>query len=106
VPTITIRDGLNADIISANPDISTGLGKYLQGQSAALLAGVDVAGQMRTPLHLANVGGSGLGLSWSGDVALGESGAALTIEAGAKAFVGVLNRTGMEVFGTCDPQIF
>ena len=66
-----------------------------------MLAGVDVAGQLRTPLHLASVGESGLGLSWSGDVALGESGTApSTIEAGAKAVIGVLNRTGMEVFGS------
>ena len=98
MPSITIRDGVNAEIVSANPHASTGLGKYLKGQSAALLAGVDVAGQLRTPLRLANVGESGLGLSWSGDVALGESGTALTIEAGAKAVIGVLNRTGMEVF--------
>ena len=100
MPAITIRDGLNAEIVSANPHVSTGLGRYLKGQSAALLAGIDVAGQLRTPLHLANVGESGLGLGWSGDVALGESGTALTIEAGAKASVGVLNRSGMEVFGT------
>lgn len=100
MPAITIRDGLNAEIVSANPHLSTGLGKYLKGQSAALLAGVEVAGQLRTSLHLANVGESGLGLSWSGDVALGESGMALTIDAGASATIGVLNRTNMEVFGT------
>ena len=100
MPAITIRDGLNAEIVSANPHVSAGLGKYLKGQSAALLAGVDVVGQLRTPLHLANTGESGLGLTWSGDVALGDSGAALTIDAGATASIGVLNRTGMEVFGT------
>jgi hypothetical protein len=100
VPVITIRDGLNADIVSANPHVSTGLGKYLKGQAAALLAGADVVSQLRTPLHLATVSESGLGLSWAGDIALGESGTALTIEAGAKAIVGVLNRSGMQVFGT------
>src|SRR5262245_52318022 len=100
VPAITIRDGLNTDIVSANPHLSTGLGKYLTGQGAALLAGTDVVHQLRAPLQLANVGESGLGLSWTGDVALGESGASLAIEAGAKAVVGVLNRTGMQVFGT------
>jgi hypothetical protein len=100
MPAITIRDGLNAEIVSANPHVTTGLGKYLRGRPAALLAGVDVAGQLRTPLHLANAGESGLGLSWASEVALGESGTALTIEAGAMAAIGVLNRTGMEVFAT------
>jgi hypothetical protein len=97
---IAIRDGLNAELVSANAHNSTGLGKYLKGRSAALLAGVDVVGQLRTPLRLASVGESGLGLNWSGDVSLGEPAAALTVEGGARAVVGVLNRTGMEVFGT------
>lgn len=100
MPAISIRDGLNAEIVSANPHVSQGLGKYLKGQSAALLAGTDVVGQLRTPLHLANAGESGLGLSWSGDVSLGESGAALTIESGAKAAIGVLNKRNMEVFAS------
>ncbi len=100
MPTISIRDGLNADIVSASPHISTGFGKYLKGQSAALLAATDVVGQLRTPLHLANIGESGLGLVWGGDVALGKNRPALTIEAGATATIGVLNRAGMEIFDT------
>jgi hypothetical protein len=101
MPSITIKDNLNADVISANPLVSTGLGKYFKGQSAALLAGVDVAGQLRTPLALANVGESGLGFKWADDISLGgKSNVALTVEGGAKAVVGVLNRAGMQVFGT------
>jgi hypothetical protein len=99
VPEISITDGLNAAIVSANPHLSTGLGKYFRGTSGALLAGADVAGQLRTPLLLANPGESGLALAWKGDVGLGD-GSALTIEAGARAVVGVLNRAGMDVFDT------
>ena len=99
MPEISITDGLDAAIVSASPHVSTGLGKYFRGTSGALLAGVDVAGQLRTTLLLANPGESGLALVWKGDVALGD-GAALTIAAGTRAVVGVLNRAGMEVFDT------
>jgi hypothetical protein len=95
--SISIRDSLNAEIVTANPQVTTGLGKYFKGTAAQLLAGVDVVSQLRTPLHLVNAGESGLGLSWSDTVPLGTSGVALTVAAGAKAVVGVYNRTGMQL---------
>jgi hypothetical protein len=94
---ITIRDTLNVEILSANPQVSSGFGKYLKGTSANLLAGVDVATQFRGPLHLAHPGESGLGLSWADTVPLANGAGALSIAAGAHAVVGVYNRRGMDL---------
>lgn len=95
---ISIHDGLDAEIVSANPHAAKGLGRYFTGTAGVLLAGTDVAGQLRTPLLVANPGESGLALHWKHPVALGQGGPALMIEAGARAVIGVLNRGGMEVF--------
>jgi hypothetical protein len=95
--SIVIRDALNAEIVSSNPQVTMGLGKYLRGTAAQLLAGVDVAGQLRTPLHLVHAGESGLALSWSDSVPLGSAKTSLSIAAGAKAIVGVYNRAGMHL---------
>ena len=97
---ISIRDGLDAQIVSANPHGTNGLGRYFTGTSGVLLAGTDVAGQLRTPLLMANAGESGLAVNWKEKVGLGQRGPALTIEAGSRAVIGVLNRGGMEVFDT------
>ena len=95
MPTITIRDSLDAEIVSANPQLTTGFGRYLQGTSAALLAGVDVASQFRTPLHLVQSAESGFGLSWASAVPLANGAGALSLAGGSRAVVGVYNRRGM-----------
>jgi hypothetical protein len=98
VPSITIRDDLKAEIVSASPHLGNGFGKYFKGQSASLLADAAVVGQLRKPLRLADPGETGLGLKWSDSMALGNDGPALTIDAGAKALIGVFNRPGKEIF--------
>ena len=96
---ISITDALGVEIVSANPQLTSGFGKYFKGQAAALLAGIDVASQLRAPLHLANAGDSGLRLAWKDAVPLGGDDVTLTIEAGAQATIGVFNRTGMVLVG-------
>jgi hypothetical protein len=92
---ISITDSLNTDIVSSNPQVNSGFGRYLRGDAAALLAGADVVSQLRMPLGLANAGESGLRLAWATDLPLGGDGVALSVEAGASATIGVYNRTGM-----------
>ena len=61
MPSITIGDGLKADLIVAMPDLSGGLGKYLK-DPAALLANFDLGSQLKKPLNEARSGDAGLGL--------------------------------------------
>jgi hypothetical protein len=96
---INIKDGLGVDIVSANPHVNSGFGKYLKGKGAALLAGTDAVSQLRSPLHLANPGEGGLKLSWKEAVPLGANDASLNVEVGARATLGVYNRKGMELVG-------
>ena len=100
LPSITIRDSLKVDIITAAPQPRTGLGKYLPAGVAALVAEATGAGQLRGLLTSAQAGESGLNLSWSDAVPIGPARdkIALSISAGTKAVVGVYNRTGMELF--------
>ena len=95
--TISISDTLGVEIVSASPHASSGFGRYLRGQAARLLAGADVAGQLRTDLAVANPGDGGLRLAWAETVPLGDDGATLTIDAGASVLVGVYNRRGMDL---------
>lgn len=92
---ISITDSLNTEIVSSNPQVVSGFGKYLRGDAAALLAGADVASQLRMPLRLANAGESGLRLAWATDLPLGGDAVTLSVDAGASATIGVYNRTGM-----------
>jgi hypothetical protein len=98
--SITIRDSLKVDLITADPQPRTGLGKYLPDGVAQLVAEAIGAGQLRGLLTAAHAGESGLNLSWSDTVPIGPAGdkIALSISAGTKAVVGVYNRTGMELF--------
>ena len=95
--TISISDTLGVEIVSASPHASSGFGRYLRGQAARLLAGADVASQLRTDLAVANPGDGGLRLAWAEAVPLGNDGATLTIDAGASVLVGVYNRRGMDL---------
>lgn len=98
--SITIRDALKVDIIAAEPQPRTGLGKYLPGGVAQLVAEATGAGQLRGLLTSAHAGESGLNLSWADVVPIGPARdkIALSISAGTKAVVGVYNRPGMELF--------
>ncbi len=97
MPSISIRDTVNAEIVTANPQVTSGLGKYLKGASAQLLAGAEVASQLRTDLSIANAGERGLRLTWADAVPLGSNAVLLTIDAGASVMIGVYNRTGMHL---------
>jgi hypothetical protein len=94
---ISIRDMLGVEIVSANPNVTTGFGKYLKGKPAQLLAAADVASQLRGDLAVATPGEGGFRLSLSEDVPLEGNGATLTIDAAASATLGVYNRTGMQL---------
>jgi len=94
---ISIRDMLGVEIVSANPNITTGFGKYLKGKPAQFLAAADVAGQLRTDLTLASAGEAGFRLTLSEDVPLGSNGTTLTIDAATSAILGVYNRAGMQL---------
>lgn len=100
LPSIIIRDPLKVEIITADPQPRTGLGKYLPDGVAQLVAEATGAGQLRGLLTSAHAGESGLNLSWSDVVPIGPATdkIALSISAGTKAVVGVYNRTGMELF--------
>jgi hypothetical protein len=93
--TIKISDSVSAEIVSANPQASSGFAKYLKGNAAKLVAGADFAGQFRRELPLVNPGDSGFGLTWSGDVPLATDAVSFKISAGAPALISVYNRTGM-----------
>jgi hypothetical protein len=93
--SIKILDTLGVELLSSNPVAVSGLGKYLKGTPAQLLAGVDLAGQFRKDLTEAAPGDSGFGLKFQGPVGLG----GLRIEGGAQAIVGIFNRKGMRLFG-------
>jgi hypothetical protein len=96
---ISITDALGIELVSANPPPTSGFGKYLKGNAAALLAGADVARQLQVPVSQATAGENGLNLTWQNAVPLGDGGAALTIDASARATVGVFNQTGMALLG-------
>src|SRR5262245_26482008 len=98
MPSIKIQDQLNAEILSANPQVNSGFGKYLKGVPAQLLAGVDFASEFRKDLILVNPGPRGFALSFSNEIPLGKDNVSLTVAAGAKAMIGVYNRTGMLLF--------
>jgi hypothetical protein len=94
---ISIRDMLGAEIVSANPNITTGFGKYLKGKPAQFLAAADVARQLGTDLTAATPGEGGFRLALSADVPLGNNGTTLTIDAATGAIIGVYNRAGMQL---------
>lgn len=96
--SISIRDSVGVEILSASPHVTSGFGRYLQGVPAQLLAGADVASQLKQALHLVNPGPSGLGLSFSHDVPLGRTGASLMVAAGTRSTLQVYNRAGMLLF--------
>lgn len=103
MPPITIRGGLQGELLTANPIVNSGFGRYLKGVPAQILAGADFAGQLRQPLHLVHPGQSGFALSFKKGVPLasGADGATreLEISAGAKALVTVHNRSGENLVG-------
>src|SRR6478735_10953258 len=107
--TIKISDSLGAELISANPQVNSGLGKYLKGLPAQILAGSDFVGQFRQKLQLVNPGLRGFGLTFSKDFPLGDAGPTLSVKAGNKAEIGVYNRTGMLLFDDTyigdDPEV-
>jgi hypothetical protein len=96
---ISITDALGIELVSANPPPASGFGKYLKGNAAAVLAGADGVRQLQAPFARATAGESGLNLTWKDAVPLGAGHAALTIDASARATVGVFNQTGMELVG-------
>ncbi|MFN8058046.1 MAG: hypothetical protein U0Q12_12850 [Vicinamibacterales bacterium] len=98
--TISIVDDVSAEIVSANPQATSGLAKYAKGVPAQLIAGADVAGELRRTLALANPGENGVHLRLSHDLPLGTAGVALSISASAGCSVDVYNRTGMALFDT------
>jgi len=95
---ISITDALQAEVLSANPQINGGFGRYLKNTPAALLAGTDFVTQFTKDLVLVNPGESGFGMSFSQPLSLGDGKPSLSIAAGAKASLGVYNRTGMLLF--------
>ena len=62
--TIRIVDSVQGEIISANPIVTSGFGKYLKGLPAQLLAGTDFVGQLRQSLTLVQPGQSGFRLAF------------------------------------------
>ena len=92
---ISIRDVLGVEIVSANPIVTTGFGKYLKGKPAQFLAAADVAIQLSTDLRVAAPGEGGFRLGLSEDVPLGSNGTTLTVDASTSAILGVYNREGM-----------
>ena len=98
MPTIKITDALQAELLTANPHVNSGFGKYLKGTPAALLAGADIASQFTKDLALANPGESGLSLRFSQPIDLGNGKPQLKVSAGARATIGIYNRTGMLLF--------
>jgi hypothetical protein len=93
--TIKISDSVSAEVLSANPQASSGFAKYLKGPAAQLLAGTDFVGQFKRDLPLVNPGQGGFKLQWAGDVPLGTDAVSVKAAAGASALIGVYNRTGM-----------
>jgi hypothetical protein len=95
--TITITDSVSAEVLTANPQASSGFAKYLKGPAAQLLAGTDFVGQFKRDLPLVNPGLGGFKLQWTSDVPLGTDAVSVKVSAGAAALIGVYNRTGMQL---------
>src|SRR5262245_24466940 len=93
--TIKISDSVSADLLTANPQASSGFAKYLKGPAAALVAGTDLRGQFQRDLPLVSPGQGGFKLQWAGDVPLGTDAVSVKAAAGAAALIGVYNRTNM-----------
>jgi hypothetical protein len=96
--TIRIVDSVQGEIISANPIVTSGFGKYLKGLPAQLLAGTDFVGQFRQSLTLVQPGQSGFRLAFDKSVPLGDNSRELTLTAGTQAFITVHNRSGKPLF--------
>lgn len=96
--SIKILDSVSAEIFTAHPKVSSGLGKYLKGAPAELLAGADFTRQFRRELQSVSPGDSGFALAFSTDVPIGGDQVSLTVSAGSSALIGVYNRTGMPLF--------
>ena len=92
---IKITDSVSAELISANPQASSGFAKYLKATAASLLAGTDFIAQFKKDLPLVNPGDSGFALKWGSDVPVGKDTASLKIAAGSASLITVYNRTGM-----------
>jgi hypothetical protein len=95
--SITLTDSLSAEILTANPQATSGFAKYLKGPAAQLVAGTDFVNQFRRELTLVSPGDGGFTLAWGGDVPIGDGDAVLKIAAGASAIVSVFNRPNMEL---------
>jgi hypothetical protein len=93
--TIKISDSASAEVLTANPQASSGFAKYLKGPAAPLLAGKDLAGQFKRDLPLVSPGEGGFKLQWAGDVPLGTDAVSVKAAAGASALISVYNHTGM-----------
>ena len=94
---ISIRDMLGVEIVSANPNITSGFGKYLKGKPAQFLAAADVAHQLNTDLRVATPGEAGCRLTLSENVPLQSNGTTLTIDVATSAILGVYNRPDMQL---------
>ena len=98
MPSIQITDSVQGEIITANPIVNSGFGKYLTGIPAQVLAGTDVASQFRQPLQLVQPGTNGFGFKFQNSIPLGSSRVALSVNAGAQALISVHNRSGKPLF--------
>ena len=95
--SIKLTDSLSAEILTANPQATSGFAKYLKGPAAHLVAGTDFANQFRRELALVSPGDGGFKLAWAGDVPIGDGGTALKVSANAAALISVFNRPNMEL---------
>ena len=96
---IRITDSTNVELITANPHLSGGLGKYLpKGLVTQLVAGTDLVTQVGRDVLEVDKGERGLNLTFANDFPLTSPGVVLKVGAGLSARIGVFNRTGMVLF--------
>jgi len=89
MPSISIRDSLSVELVSANPQDKSGLGKYLKGKLTQLIADGDISAQLRQPLTLVDAGDHGFLLRVGQNVPLAADTDVLTLSAGSPVTLGV-----------------
>jgi len=95
---ITIKDSTQVEILSANPHVKSGFGRYLPKAGAQFLASADFVLQFRRDLGQVDNGDRGLALGAAHDFAVNTGGALLNVKPGLRTNIGVFNRTGMPLF--------
>ena len=95
---ISVTDSATVEVVSANPHLESGFGKYLPDKVVQFVAGADVIAQFRRDLTHVDGGDRGIALEVARDIPLKSDGVVLNVGVGLSAILSVFNRTGMLLF--------